>query len=214
MAPSRHPSPRPLGLPALMLMLAGLTVSTLTAGTSGSSHDATTIRFDSETVRLYVLGDSLEVWGLYRFDCGAAIGSPVDLAYPYPVDSLLGGVRPVSLDYRVAGGDWRPLERSDVLRKMVSFWSLPPCGGRGLEVRAIYRQELLTSYARYIVTTTPGWGRPLRSAVFEIHLPEGAEPGEFSYPFERVSPDDELFYKYEATDFMPDRDITVTWKEE
>jgi hypothetical protein len=219
MAPSRPRTrrPRPLPgrvLPVLTIVLAGLVLLSSSAASPPSSPDERPIHFDSETVRLYVLGDSLEVRGLYHFDCGGATAAPVSMAYPYPVDSLLGSVRALTFECRPVGGDWRPLEHVDVPRKMVSFWSLPPCSGDGLEVKAVYRQALLAQYARYTVTTALGWGRPLRSAVFEIHLPDGATPVEFSLPFEAVDSEEGLFYRYEATDFTPDRDITVTWKEE
>jgi hypothetical protein len=61
------------------------------------------------------------------------------------------------------------------------------------------------------VTTTQSWGRPLRHARFEIHLPEGAEPLTFSYPFEPAEVRGRCFYSYEARHFMPERDIIVEW---
>jgi hypothetical protein len=219
MATSRLCAGRPLPptrrrLPALALAVAGLMFSSAAAAPPPSSPYESPLRFDSETVRLYVRGDTLEVHGLYRFACDGAGDAPVSLAYPYPADSLMGAVRPISVEIRASGGKWHPLPHTDVPSKMISRWMLPPCVGDSLEVRAVYRQALLTSYVRYILTTTLGWGRPLRSAVFEIHLPEGAAPVEFSFPFKRVRSERECFYLYEATSFMPDRDITVTWKEE
>jgi hypothetical protein len=82
-----------------------------------------------------------------------------------------------------------------------------------LEIRTIYRQALHSRYARYIVTSTAAWGRPLTHARFEIFLPPGAIPREFSFPFERHLSGGEVFYVFEAKDFLPARDITVYWSQ-
>ena len=80
-----------------------------------------------------------------------------------------------------------------------------------LSVRSVYRQERRASYARYVVTTTSAWGRPLTHARFEIYLPAGARDMEFSFPFGRGEGEGGACYVYEAVDFMPSHDITVTW---
>jgi hypothetical protein len=63
------------------------------------------------------------------------------------------------------------------------------------------------------VTTTRTWGRALRHAAFEIHLPAGAVPLDFSFPFEIRRAQGEVYYTYEADDFFPDRDIVVRWRQ-
>jgi hypothetical protein len=79
-------------------------------------------------------------------------------------------------------------------------------------VHTIYRQALRGSYARYIVTTTKVWNEPLQHARFEIHLPPGAEPMRFSYPFVRQTDERGDYYLYETNDFWPDEDIVVEWR--
>jgi hypothetical protein len=75
-----------------------------------------------------------------------------------------------------------------------------------------YRQAIREKYARYIVTTTRAWQQPLRHARFEIRLPEGAEPTEFSFPFAPSRDSTGVVYVWEADAFYPDRDIVVRWK--
>jgi len=168
--------------------------------------------FDSESLRLSIVGDSLELQGTYTLLCREPIGKPIPLFYPFPIDSLLGGARMVSLAFRV-GADSSAPARWEVLPGAPGVrWWVPPCRGDSIVAEAVYRQKITTEYARCILTTARLWGRPLRRAAFEIRLPPGAEPLEFSYPFERRRAPGETYYAYEVRDFFPDRDIVVRWR--
>ena len=172
------------------------------------------IIFDSEVIRISIPEeDSLEVDGLYRLVRRPSNRARIHLFYPYPRDSLLGGARMLLLEGRATGRDrWSPLSYQERESSEGSRWEIPLGPEDTLEVRAVYRQALKSTYARYIVTTTAAWDRPLRSARFEIRLPEGAEPLEFSFPFERTDEEGRPVWIFEARHFLPDRDITVTWK--
>lgn len=170
------------------------------------------ISFDSEWIRLYIRGDSLEIRGTYWFWCRGRAESAISLFYPFPQDSLLRGARMVSLVAQQGGGVPTPIRFEDVPQANGARWRVPPCTGDTMAVEAVYRQALVTDYARYIVTTTKAWDRPLRRARFEIHLPQGAEPLEFSFPFQKRERDGDTFYVYEAMSFFPDRDIIVRWR--
>jgi len=170
--------------------------------------------FDSEWIRLAVIGDSLEVRGMYFLLCRERIGESIPLLYPFPRDSTMGDARMVSLLVRQGSraapafpGRWEELPYTSGVR-----WWIPPCQGDTLVAEAIYRQKISPGYARYIVTSTRGWGRPLRRAEFEIRLPLHAVPLDFSFPFERRQNGTDVFYSYTATAFFPDRDIVVRWK--
>jgi hypothetical protein len=168
--------------------------------------------FDSEHIALSILGDSLEVRGRYLLRCQGRGEGEIPLLYPFPRDSLLGGWRFLSLDVRAGlAGDALPARWEAVPHTAAVRWWLPPCPGDTLVAEAVYRQALRGEYARYIVTTTRAWERPLRRAEFEIRLPAGAEPLEFSFPFAPAAEAPGL-YRYEAADFLPDHDITVRWR--
>jgi len=197
----------------LSLMLILLTIGIGASAQEGTRSRAPFLRFHSEIVRLSVVEDSVEIEGIYRMLCRPSARQELAaLFYPYPRDSLLGGARSLLLEARVPGGAWEALDFRDTAQLSGARWTIPLTWGDTLDVRTVYRQALHANYARYIVTTTQVWGRPLVHARFEITLPEGAEPEEFSFPFRKQEEDERTYYLFEADEFLPDHDITVTWK--
>ncbi len=170
------------------------------------------LSFNAEVVRLLVEADSVRVEGLYQLTCHQPGPEPVSLLYPYPADSLMGEAHTAVLECRVADGAWQPLPIEEVPHIPAARWRVPRDLGETLEVRTVYHQALNGNHARYIVTTTSAWGRPLRTARFEISLPPGSQPTFFSYPFTRMGEDQENWYVYEAEDFLPEQDIVVEWE--
>jgi hypothetical protein len=183
------------------------------AAAAAPQQSAPPVAFVAEHVVLHVEPDSLRVDAVYVLVCRQeTAATQTTLAYPYPQDSLLGGARTAQLASRLGAEDWRELSWREMQDGLGARWSLPVAAGDTLRVRTTYRQALKTTYARYIVTTTAAWGRPLESARFEIHLPFGAVPEEFSFPFERCGEDEQAGWCYETTNFRPDRDVTVRWR--
>jgi hypothetical protein len=170
------------------------------------------LQFDSEVVRLFVEDDTLRVEGHYKFLCRASESPVAALFYPYPADSSLGAAHTRSLEGRAPGSTWRPLEFAELPESRGARWRIPLDLGETVEVRTVYCQEMRGHTARYIVTTTSAWKRPLREARFEIHLPRDATPTRFSYPFERRESSAGVFYEYEARDFAPVVDIVVEYE--
>lgn len=170
------------------------------------------VRFVSEVVQLVVGVDSLTVEGNYRLLCRSGGRHDVAILYPYPSDDRMGGARTVSLAGRAPEGPWRSLAFQEVPGGLGAAWTIPLDLADTLEVRTVYRQAIETTYARYIVTTTRSWGHPLDRARFEILLPQGAEAESFSFPFTLGDCRGRPCYIYEATRFMPDHDIEVSWR--
>lgn len=169
--------------------------------------------FLAEQVVLRIEPDSLRVDAVYVFVCHAdAAPTQAGLVYPYPQDPLLGGARTVSLACRLGAQAWRELSHHELPGGHGARWSLPVAAGDTLRVRTTYLQALRTTYARYIVTSTAAWGRPLQFARFEVHLPPDAVPEEFSLPFEPCGQDERSGWCYEAEDFLPDQDVIVRWR--
>ncbi len=171
------------------------------------------LSFDAEHIRLHIVGDSLEVRGTYWLSCVESTDETTPLFYPFPHDSLMGGARMVSVKLVRTPGDSIPIFTETAPTGTGARWWIPPCAASDtLRLESVYRQALRDRYARYIVTTTRAWGHPLREARFEIHLPPGTEPREFSFPSVKKESGAEVWYAYDALDFLPDHDIEVRWR--
>jgi len=184
-----------------------------------SLEHAFPLEFDSEEIHLIVEPDSLTgqpgrtlvVDGTYRLVCHAATGV-MSLMYPFPADPRMGQARPVRLEIRAPGGDWVPVEHALLPNASGLRCRVPLLSVDTLEFHAVYRQELIESYARYIVTTTRAWGKPLRRARFTVCLPAGMELAEASYPFAADTTAPAPRYAFLTEDFWPERDIVVEWR--
>lgn len=174
--------------------------------------EAFSLIFDAEWIWIDITSDSVEVRGTFVLLCRETVEESIPLFFPFPPDSLLGEAHMVELRFRdgadsSASGRWEELPDAPGVR-----WWMPPCPGDSIVAEFVYRQEIHAEYARYIVTSARIWGRPLRYAGFEIRLPAGAEPIEFSYPFEQRGVGEQTYYAWETEDFFPDRDIIVRWR--
>jgi hypothetical protein len=183
------------------ILLAGLLLA-LAAAPARSA-----LRFDAEVIRLEIRGDTLRVDGTYHFVDPEHRPSTA-LFYPYPEDSLLGAAWTESLAWHPADdAPWQALPIRERPERSGVGWLIRHDGAERFTVRTVYCQRLRTRYARYIVTTTNAWGRPLRSARFELMLPPGMELIESSFPFEREGE----IWVFSAEDFLPAKDVVVRW---
>jgi hypothetical protein len=169
------------------------------------------LQFHSERIRLTILPDSVEVDGLYRFVWAKGSAGSTRLFFPYPRDSLLGGARTLLLESLSSDGLTRTLPYEELGKNRGARWTLVREANDTLTVRTVYRQQLHTCYARYIVMTTQAWSQPLKRARFEVLLPAKVDTASFSYPFELQEHDFRRVWVYEVDDFMPHRDIEVRW---
>ncbi|MFH1865991.1 MAG: hypothetical protein ABIK85_08925, partial [Candidatus Eisenbacteria bacterium] len=77
-----------------------------------------------------------------------------------------------------------------------------------------YIQEIRRPRAVYIVTSTREWKRPIELAEFEFRIPAGLDSVSLSFePDRRTVEGDTIVYYMRHTEFMPDADLVVTWKE-
>jgi hypothetical protein len=90
---------------------------------------------------------------------------------------------------------------------------LEPFEEQVVEVR--YNQRLLGNQAVYIVTSTQKWFENLRNAKFEIFVSKKLYGIDISYEVDECDENaDYLIYRFSRTDFMPNKDLVITWSGE
>jgi len=174
------------------------------------SRPATPVDFVRETIDMVVRDGSFTVTGTYFLRWNDASLNVFPLMYPFPVD---GGIHfPESVT--VTGTDSRaPLPfRENRERGVISF-----AVQQGLSdtFTVTYTQKTETASARYILTTTKAWGKPLERAAFIVTVPAHFRGVELTYEPDTVTRDgDSVIYRFTRTDFMPDHDLVVTWDDD
>jgi len=166
------------------------------------------VRFDSEMIHVTVDPERITVDGIYRIY--NPLPFPVSQWFYYPTP-LGGGLKPVDL-LRVEELTVKPEDGQKVLEPRVKggekyYWVTVP-GRETLEVRALYSQRHNGSYGRYILTTTAGWGRPLRHAQFELKL-ESLDLVDSNY---ELTGNENKTWSFKRTGFMPNEDWFFTFK--
>ena len=133
------------------------------------------------------------------------------ISYPFPVDRFHLYPRTVRVWEKTADG-LRPM--GFVHRERSVRWSMRFGPGEEKVVRVDYTQEIRRPHARYIVTTTKYWERPIDLAEFEFRVPASLDSVRLSFdPDRRSVSGDTVIYYMRREQFMPDDDLNITWRE-
>ena len=146
---------------------------------------------------------TIEVLGRYYFTCSAEDTVAAIISYPFPLDSFHGYPDSVALSgYRFQLVD-------SAARFVMRF---PP--GEEVSFTAWYRQPLYGPEARYIVTTTRHWRRPLDRAEFAVTVPAELPDARLNYqPDSTRQTDSTLTWFFTRRKFYPAEDVIVTWSD-
>jgi len=167
------------------------------------------VRFDSEVIRVAVDPERITVDGLYRLYNPLPFPMTQWVFYPTPIG---GGLKPadsLSMEQLPDRPEGSPKILVAQEKKGGEYYGVKVPGRGVSEVRAVYSQLHDGTNGRYILTTTSGWGRPLRHAVFELTL-NSLELTSSNYP---VAEFGEGKWTFERREFMPPKDWMFTFKE-
>ncbi|MBN1339180.1 MAG: hypothetical protein JXA03_07645 [Bacteroidales bacterium] len=77
-----------------------------------------------------------------------------------------------------------------------------------------YRQQITSNKAVYILTSTKKWKTPLEKSVIKLNMPMNLAVTWLSYDADSIIfENDRLVYKWLYTDFMPENDFELQFKE-
>ena len=177
-------------------------------GDPGSSQ----VDFFKEEITLSIDDSTASVSGIYYFRNNTEKDKPFSVVFPLYVDAVSHYPHEIRA-YTVNDGDTliiepTRLEDGNVIRlripmrpKEVTIWHLD------------YAQRIEGSHARYILTSTRAWGKPLEEALYRFVIPADFEIIDI-WPkvdkVRKVKPNLELWC--EKSDFMPSRDMEIYWQ--
>ncbi|HDR00306.1 MAG TPA: hypothetical protein ENN51_08505 [candidate division WOR-3 bacterium] len=161
------------------------------------------IHFAREEIDITVRPGAVEVLGTYHFTCSAEETVAAIISYPFPLDSVHGYPDSVVLP-------GRRFELADSAARFVMRF--PPRGEASFT--AWYRQPLSGSEARYIVTSTRQWRRPIDRAQFRVTVPADLPGATLNYrPDSTRRTDSTLTWFFTRLRFYPSEDVIVRWSD-
>ena len=182
------------------------------------SQRGATIDFYKEDITLTVSDSMASVAGIYWFRNPTEMHVPYPVSFPFYVDST--SLFPDSITAYVKEdslGKPLPAPVDIQIMKFKSQNSIGirvPITAKGTTVWHLdYSQKILANHARYILTSTAAWGRPLEDATYKFVVPVSYDSVQV-WPIADTSyaQGDKKIYLCHKVNFMPKQDMEIFWK--
>lgn len=166
------------------------------------------LRFVRENIDVsVVMPDTIRVRGEYFFTTPDSVVT-MKLFYPFPVDSHSLYPHAISVEK----GASREKASFDRGSRGILF-SVSARRGDTSCVTIVYEQRVTTNSARYILTTTKNWGKPLINSRYTVSVPSDVTLDYLSYECDSVAVRGDLrVYSFYKKRFMPERDLMFVWR--
>ena len=161
------------------------------------------LSFEAEELDFVLRLDSLELDGLYYFANYADSGIEQLICFPIPVDSLC--LEPELLKLEVVDDSLAGCRLIEKGRQGFNFILAMPARSF-CTLRINYKQPLRGNYARYILTTANGWGRPLPYARYSLKVADEVKLLSLPFPDSHGSGGR---YCWEFGDFRPESEFDL-----
>jgi hypothetical protein len=171
------------------------------------------VAFFKEEITLSVTDNVAQVSGTYYFRNNRESDLPFTVVFPFYIDSLSLYPHYISA-YIINGKDTIPLELRPVKSRKAIALSIPMKPKGVTTWHLDYGQRILAPPARYILTTTSSWGKPLEDASYKFVVP-------LSFGAVQIWPEadsasirgsNRVYWSHKAN-FMPRRDMEISWNE-
>lgn len=162
------------------------------------------VRFERERIDVALYPTEVQVVGWYVYRNPWPVSVSQGLAVPLPVDA--GHPMPTELIVARGGPGASPLPVRSFLGRHTFEVRFQP--GEELEVMVRYRQFAPRADARYLLTTTQPWRRPLEHGRYTLTLHD-TELLTSNYALHRETA---TLYTFERTRFLPEADWRFAWR--
>ena len=171
------------------------------------------VEFFKEEITLTILDSTASVSGIYYFRNNTDNSTPFTIIFPFYVDSACSfpdKIRAFAAD----GDDTLDL---DVSRRVAAEnavrLDIPMTPGNVAKWHLEYSQRIRTPHARYILTTTAGWGEPLEEATYKFVVPRDYRIlSIWPRPDSTRMEGEFAIYRSAMKSFMPQRDMEISWQ--
>ncbi len=172
------------------------------------------VEFFKEEITMTITDSTSSISGVYYFRNNTEKDKPLAVAFPFYIDGVSHYPHEIRA-YAVDGDDTLTIE-TEVLEGQNAIRMRIPMKPEKVTVWYLdYSQRIESDYARYILTSTSAWGKPLEEATYRFNIPADYRIIEIwpkADKASRVKPNLEIWC--EKIDFMPDQDMRIFWDRE
>jgi hypothetical protein len=166
------------------------------------------IEFFSEDLTFRLQQETFEVDGLYFFRNTSDAVIHQNMIYPFPDVEKYGEISFISINRE---GDTNTMLRNQTERGALFMVILQP--REEAAYRIIYRQQLKSNEAKYIILTTQKWGKPFETADYKLEFPDSIQLTNISIePDSTFQKDNQHTYLWHRENFMPTVDFEFEFK--
>ena len=170
------------------------------------------VEFCKEEVTLEVGDGHACITGIYYFRNNTNRDLQMPVVFPFYIDSLTAF--PHHIEAAVNSADCEAVPTFDRVpdRDMVSL-RIPVKADDITSWRLTYQQEIGAKRAVYILTSTAAWKKPLEEATYYFIAPDSfSDINTWPIPDTTYIEGPDRIFKSVRYDFMPQRDMEITWK--
>ena len=176
----------------------------LTSVLSVCSQD--NLKFDEEYLTFELSRNLFQVSGVYLFSANDSIERVI--LYPFPVERVYGKAFDIHVKDVKTGKDLPFITAKD--SSGIRFRTKVSCSSQLL---IGYSQVLESNRAKYILTTTQNWNKPLKFADYKLVVDSGIDITSCSMePQKKIVQGGKTVYFWQKKDFMPTTDFEVHFK--
>ncbi len=166
------------------------------------------IEFFSENLTFRLQQGTFEVDGLYFFRNKTDAEVRQSMIYPFPEVDKYGEISFISINRE---GDTATMLRNQTERGALFLVLLQP--REEAAYRIIYRQQLKSNKAKYIILTTQKWGKPFETADYRLEFPNSIQLTNISIqPDSTFQKENQHTYLWHRKNFMPTVDFEFEFK--
>jgi hypothetical protein len=177
-----------------------------------ASKHVSPVDFFKEDITLAINDGFAEISGAYYFRNNTERDGRIPIAFPFYVDSL--SLYPDEIEaFMIDENDTTCLDYRDSEKQMGIMIGIPLIPGQITIWYLNYRQRILAPKARYILTSTAAWGKPLEEATYCFVVPSSFENiRAWPEPDTVIEEGARREYLARRTDFMPTQNMEIEWK--
>ncbi|MEE9552978.1 MAG: hypothetical protein V3W18_01675 [candidate division Zixibacteria bacterium] len=169
------------------------------------------VDFFKEEITLSVDETTATVNGVFYFHNNTDRGRPFPVVFPFYTDSVTHFPHEIKA-YTIDDNDtlainFEPLKERGAIRMAI------PMKPNAITVWYLdYSQRIESSRARYILTSTSAWKKPLDEATYRFVVPKSFDVN-FAWPeADSVVSGKQISLWSHRIDFMPERDMEIIWE--